>query len=86
MNKTIKTALWRWTIRKARMLVDMIDEWLHNEEVRMRESAQSAPSGPVAPPIEVDRTASRAREKVIHKTRVAHPRLRYQGGQFVRQE
>ena len=85
MQEKIKMWLWRWALRRARLIMDAADERIHAEEVKLRE--RLTPAAPVAPPIEFDRVASAAREKV-HKTRAARPRmprLRYQAGQWVRQ-
>jgi len=63
----------------------MADEWIHAQELKL--SAQRDGGRPLASPIEFDRKASAARERV-HKraARAARPRLLYAGGQFVRKE
>jgi hypothetical protein len=81
MKTKIKVALWRWTMRKMRTLLDAADDWLHTQEMLFRE-ARAVEHEPRITNSSVDRQASAAREKAIRKTRA--PRLRYQGGQFVR--
>lgn len=68
MKNKIKTILWRWAIRQLRLLTDSADEWIHAEEVKLR--------APIAAPMKTVAT----NEFQI----AARPRLRYQGGQFVR--
>jgi hypothetical protein len=77
----IRGKLWRFALRRARTILDAADDWIHAEEVKLREAA-----APAAPPAEFDVKASAARERV-HKraARPRQPRLKYQGGQFVRQ-
>jgi hypothetical protein len=79
-RKNIETALWRWTIRKLRLLMDAVDDWLHAEEMKIR--VLPAPVATQGRTDEFQIAASRAREK---QTKKARPRLRYQGGQFVRE-
>lgn len=76
----ITAFLWRFSIRKLRLLVDAADDWLHAEEMKIR-----VVSEPVMVPARSDEfqiAASRVREKAIKKARA--PRLRYQSGQFVK--
>lgn len=86
--------LWRWTLRRARLALDVADEWIHAQEVRLRE--QAAIPQRLA---EVDPIASAARERSHKKSaravsssrtpsrvRPRMPRLVYQAGQFVRRE
>ena len=76
--------LWRWMIRKLRLLMDAADDWLHAQEITLRESLATIHQ-PLVTDLSVDPKASRVRERAIKKTaRAARPRLRYQGGQFVR--
>ena len=82
MKNKIKIALWRWTLKRLRFALDAADEWLHAQEVQFRESVVTSHESPVTD-LSVDRKASAARERAIKKTRT--PRLRYQGGQFVRE-
>jgi hypothetical protein len=74
-----------WALKKLRMIVWAADEWLHKQELQMRQDA--ARKEHLA---EVDPAASAARERVskksAHKPRARRPRLVYQGGQFVRRE
>jgi hypothetical protein len=91
----IREKLWRFALRRARAIVDAADEWIHAQEMELIKPAQVRETL-----AEVDVVASAARERV-HKrtTRAARPRLRqgsggqarqprlkYQGGQFVRQQ
>jgi hypothetical protein len=83
----MKTTIYRWALKKLRLLVDAADEWLHAREVqfqtaRMELEAKGPGEGRFR--AEVDVKASAAREKAIRKSRAARPRLRYQAGQFVR--
>ena len=81
MISSLKVFLWRWMIRRLTVLLSRADEWVHAQEVKLRESAAM----PVAAPVELDRKQSAQRERQHRKqTRAARPRLRYQGGQFVR--
>lgn len=80
MKTKLKTALYRWTLRRLRLLLDAADEWLYAEEHKVRSVRASVPAADSS----VDRQASAAREKAIRKTRPARPRLRYERGQFVR--
>lgn len=77
----IQAALWRWSIRKLRPIVDAVDDWLHAEEVKIRAVPTIVATSARADEFQV--AATRAREKV-HK-RAARPRLRYRDGQFVRE-
>lgn len=81
IKNEIKKRVWRWTLLRLRSIVDAADEWIHAEEIKLR-----APLDPPAPPAEVDRQASAAREKA-HKraARPRTPRLRYDHGAWVRQ-
>lgn len=90
--------LWRWTLRRARLALDVADEWIHAQEVRLRE--QAAIPQRLA---EVDPIASAVRERAVLAARQNNdkaqrklnrmavgvkpmrlPRLRYEAGQFVR--
>jgi hypothetical protein len=87
MDSKLKKAIWAWILRRLRGIVWAADEWIHAQELKLRESA----AAPVRPPAEFDRRASAAREREHKKTaaRAARPRLarlKYAGGQFVRQE
>jgi hypothetical protein len=88
MKNRIKNIVWCWTLRRLRGIVWAVDEWIHAHEVRL----QCAGDRVQAPDPSVDRQASAAREKTIKRQRTRHSgtiataRLRYQGGQFVRQE
>jgi hypothetical protein len=82
MRHTLKRAVWKWLLNQLRAAVWAADEWIHAQELELRESAMA-----LAPPIEFDRKASAARERVHKKAaRAARPRLVYAGGQFVRKE
>jgi hypothetical protein len=81
MISSLKAFLWRWTIRRLRGIVWAADEWIHTQELKIRESAPA----PVAAPAEVDRKQSARREREHRKqTRAARPRLVYANGQFQR--
>jgi hypothetical protein len=79
----VKTIIWKWTLKYLRNMTDAVDEWVHAEEVKLRDSLATNHQ-PLAANASVDRRASAARERAIKKTRAARPRLRYQAGQFVR--
>jgi hypothetical protein len=66
-----------------RAVVWATDEWIHAQELKLREPAAAAL---VATPVEFNQKASAAREKVFRKTtaRAARPRLMYVDGQFQR--
>ena len=83
MWNAIRKAVWKWTLKKLRGIVWAADEWIHAQEVRLKEAG----SGVQVPDPAVDPVASAAREKVFRSkpARAARPRLRYQGGQFVRE-
>ena len=73
-------------LRLCRWLVDRADELVHGWEVRIRERV-AAPAALATARAEVDPVASAAREKIVRKARrPRQPRLRYVGGQFVREE
>lgn len=88
MNSAFKVWLWRWTLRQARVIVWAVDEWVHAQELKLRESAAT----PAAAPVEFNRKASAARERVHkakHAGRAARPRLahlNYHAGAWVRSE
>ena len=82
MDSALKKKLWQWTLRRLRSLVWIADEWIHAQELKLREPA----AAPAPAPAEFDRKASAARERVHKATRAARPRLIYHGGQFVRKE
>jgi hypothetical protein len=82
----MKRYLWRITVRMLRKMVDRADEWVHEEERKLREVGSLMSERNLD--LSVDREESAAREKVIRKARVARPkqpRLVYQHGEFVRQ-
>lgn len=79
MLNSFKTVLWRWMIRRLRAIVWAVDEWIHAQELKMREST----TAPVAVPAEMDRKRSAQRERAFRKS-ARRPRLKYAGGQFVR--
>jgi hypothetical protein len=83
--RTFKGILWTWALRQMRAVVWMADEWIHAQELKLREPI---PAAPVAPPVEFNQKASAAREKMFRKTvaRTPRPRLIYKSGQFVRQD
>ena len=82
MANTLRVALWRWTLRRLRAIVWAADEWIHAQEIKQRETA-----APAAVSNEFNVAQSAARERAHRKAaRAARPRLRYQGGQFVRME
>ena len=85
----MKNYLERLTLRLCRWLVDRADEAVHGWEVRLRGKAAMADTSAEArrAKAEVDPIASAAREKIVRKARrPRQPRLRYVGGQFVREE
>jgi hypothetical protein len=62
--------LWRFTLRCLRAAIWRADEWVHVQEVKLREPAPAAcVAEKLAPPPEVDRQASAARERTIVKMR-----------------
>jgi hypothetical protein len=90
----VKAALWRWFLRRVGDVVAAAEDWIHTEEVKLRQ--------PVAAPAPVVRTdefqikASRVRERAhkaaaraarprLHQVTARPARLRYVGGQFVRE-
>jgi hypothetical protein len=81
----MKLYLWKLFLRVARSITLTVDDWIQRQEVLLRDPAQKAKFA-----AEVDPVTSAAREKThkraarVQKSRPA--RLRYQGGQFVRQE
>ena len=77
-----KLVLWRWILRQFRAIVWTADEWIHAQEVQLRETAEVAAPAGLSDEFNVAKSA--AREKVHKAKRAARPRLRYQGGQFVR--
>lgn len=83
MVQTLKSVLWRWTLRRLRAIVWAADEWIHAQEVQLREPA----AVPAAVSDEFNVAKSAARERAHRKAaRAARPRLQYRGGQFVRME
>jgi hypothetical protein len=83
MWNTLKQAVWRWTLRRLRAIVWAADEWIHAQELKLREPA----AAPARVSDEFNVAKSAARERVHKKAaRAARPRLVYAGGQFVRQE
>jgi hypothetical protein len=58
MKPETKIAIWRWTIRKLRLLFDLLDDRLHAAEVRLRDEL----SVPVQ--MEPSRTSGAQRETV----------------------
>ena len=83
MLNSFQVVLWRWMIRRLRAIVWAADEWIHAQELKLRESAAPAL---VQAPAEVDRKQSAQRERAFRKS-VGRPRiarLKYTGGQFVR--
>jgi hypothetical protein len=82
MWNALRKAVWKWILKKLRGIVWVADEWIHAQEVKLQVTGTSAQ----APDPAVDPVASAAREKVFRSkpARAARPRLRYQGGQFVR--
>jgi hypothetical protein len=80
-----------WSIKCLRSLVWTADEWVHRQEVKLRDASPAAPDRlsdglQVQPVPAVDRKSSAVRERA-HK-RAAHPRLprlRYEQGSWVRQ-
>lgn len=80
MISSLKVALWRWVIRRLSLILSRADDWVHAQELQLRESA-----APVAAPLELDRKQSAHRERQHRKqTRAARPRLVYVDGQFQR--
>jgi hypothetical protein len=82
-KKRLGLWLWRRTVRVLGDVVFAADSWIHEQERRLQESV-AAP----APDLTVDRAESAIREKAIVRSRRKQrlPRLRYEGGAFVRQE
>jgi hypothetical protein len=74
----------RWALKKLRAIVWAADEWLHKQELQMRQDAARKEHL-----TEVDPAASAARERVskkpASKPRARRPRLIYQHGYWVRQ-
>jgi hypothetical protein len=78
-----RSRLKRWLIKMLRNAVDRADEWVHRQEVGIREQV----AGGREYAAEVDPVASRKRERAIVKTRRPRlARLKYQHGEFVRSE
>jgi hypothetical protein len=88
MSSALKGFLWQWTLRRLRTIVWAADEWVHAQELKLRESAAAV--APVAPPAEFNRQDSAVREKAHKRAarglRGGRPRLIYHGGQFMRKE
>lgn len=84
----MKRYLWKLAIRMLQSLVWRADEWLHAQEIKLREPAPAAViARAAAPDPEFDVKASAARERIVKKARAAsprHPRLKYQHGEFVK--
>jgi len=87
MWNTLKQGIWRWTLKRLRAMVWTADEWIHAQELLLRDAAPR----PVAHETtdEFNVKASAAREKT-HKraaraARPRQPRLRYAAGAWVRE-
>lgn len=86
MRARAKAYLWRLFLRYAGNVVTAAEDWIHAQEVKLRENAAAAvTSAPVAVPEEFQVKASAARERAKRAARPRRPRLVYQAGQFVRQ-
>jgi hypothetical protein len=83
----VREKLWRWTLRKLRVLIDAADDWIHAEEVKIREAAAAPVVRAARPPIEFDRQKSAARERIhkqaVRSPRARLPRLQYSSGEWV---
>jgi len=83
----ITSTLWRWILRFLRSAIWVADEWVHAQEVKLRDTSHESPGTSH----EYDVDASRERERAIKKSqrtraaRVRTPRLKYAHGEFVRQ-
>jgi hypothetical protein len=79
----IRETLWRWAIVRLRLIVDGMDEWIHAQEVQIREKTCSSDNPRVDPLY--DRAESSRRESKIRRARKTKlPRLRYDRGAWVR--
>lgn len=93
MKTRIRKYLFRLFLRFAGNVVTAAEDWIHAQEVRLREEAAATVTPlPAAVPEEYQVKASAAREKKIRAARSlrgsgqAHrPRLVYHHGEFVRQ-
>jgi hypothetical protein len=76
-----RETLHRWMLRQLRELIWRADEWVHVQEVRLRDEAAMANTK-----TEIDPIASNARERVIVAARRKQKtsKLRYVGGEFIR--
>lgn len=80
----MKRAIQRWALRIGRKLLWRADEWVHAQEVRLREPRADVASITASPGY--DRRASGMRERAIVTARRKQktPKLRYVAGEFVR--
>ena len=99
MKTKLQRYLWRLFLRLAGNAVTAAEDWIHAQEVKLREESQSAGNAqtavtpapfeaqgePVKCSEEFAIKASAARERVKRAARPRRPRLVYQSGQFVRQ-
>lgn len=75
--------LWRWNLRLFRAMIWTADEWVHTQEVKLQSRVTTHESR--VTDSSCDRVASSIREHA--RRRVAKfQKLKYAGGQFVRQE
>ena len=93
MKTKLQRYLWRLFLRLAGNAVTAAEDWIHAQEVKLREESQSAgnaqtavTAAPAKCSEEFAVKASAARERVKRAARPRRPRLVYQAGQFVRQE
>lgn len=92
----MKTKLWKFTLRVLRDLVWRADEWIHTQEIRLRDSLaeREAKRLPARPPIGCSSASLTNRRKttgaaprlsaVSMGRRRQTPRMVYQHGEFVR--
>ena len=77
----VKASLWKLFLRVAGDLVSRAEDWIHAQEIKLRAPITAPVATAASDGFQI--APSRARERAIKKARPA--RLRYQGGQFVRE-
>lgn len=81
ISRNLQSQFRKWTLKRLRSLVWFLDEWIHRQEIAMRQDAAREQLTEELHPVA---SAARERAAVCRPRAKRIPRLKYQHGEFVR--